>query len=175
MRRTKTAAMAGLVAVILVIGIAVAHEPFGGPQKFPGQHQGGGFQQWDKVDKLADEIGLNDEQVEKIKEIRTTMAKDIADLKAEEEKAEIDLKNIMDDPAVPSSDIEKAVKKVLNLENEMKLRKMEGMLAIRDVLTVEQRTQIRELIREKMEQQRELRRSHPRGIQGEHPCGKHGK
>ena len=159
MKRTIFAVSGTLLLVLLVgIGLLFAQEgPFPGPRKMVGMRGGPGGLELGRVDEFADEIGLTDEQVEKIKDIRNKNAKEIIDLNAEKKKAEIDLRKLMEDPDAKSSAIEKSAKKVMEQENAIKTARLDAMLEIRDILTPEQRAKLKEAIQSRRQEMREKR------------------
>jgi len=157
MKRTIFAVSGTLLLVLLVgIGLLFAQEgPFPGPRKMVGMRGPGSL--FNRVDEFADEIGLTDEQVEKIKDIRNKNAKEIIDLNAEKKKAEIDLRKLMEDPDAKSSTIEKSAKKVMEQENAIRTAQLDAMLEIRDILTPEQRAKLKEAIQSRRQEMREKR------------------
>ena len=158
MKRTIFAVSGTLLLVLLVgIGLLFAQEgPFPGPRKMVGM-RGGPGSLFNRVDRFADEIGLTDEQVEKIKDIRNKNAKEIIDLNAEKKKAEIDLRKLMEDPDAKSSAIEKLAKKVMEQENAIRTAQLDAMLEIRDILTPEQRAKLKEAIQSRRQEMRDKR------------------
>jgi len=98
------------------------------------------------IRKLAKEIGLTEEQLKKIREIRRDAQKDMVDLNADLQKSIIDLKEIASDPKATRVQIEGAAKKVLEKGDALKLRRLRMFLDVRDVLTPEQREKLMELI-----------------------------
>jgi len=163
-----------IAAAVIIVGVLVwAHGPGMGTRGVAGAGRDfGGMRGWDKVDKLADEIGLSEEQVEQIEEIRTTGAKKVADLKADEEKAEIDLTALIGDPEVKSSEIEKAIQTVLEKEQTLKMLRVKILLDIRDVLTVEQREKVQDVIKEKRKEMQKNRENMQKDFHGGSGSGK---
>ena len=98
------------------------------------------------IRKLAKEIGLTEEQLKKIREIRRDAQKDMVDLKADLQKSIIDLKEIASDPKATRVQIEGAAKKVLEKGDALKLRRLRMFLDVRDVLTPEQREKLMEIL-----------------------------
>ena len=122
-------------------------------------HRGGrgGFMPFGAVERFADEIGLSEDQLDRISSIKTEMEKKIVDLRAEKQKAQIDLRELIRDPKAKSSEIEKVAQKVVDLESQIRLNRIESAIKIRDVLTPEQREKLMEVIKEHRQKMRERR------------------
>jgi len=144
-----------IIAIVAFAGViaaqAIAPPPPAPPmhyRKSPKFHRG----DWSfgmnihAIRKLAKEIGLTEEQLKKIREIRRDAQKDMVDLGADLKKSLIDLKEIASDPKATRVQIEGAAKKVLEKGDALKLRQLRMFLDVRDVLTPEQREKLVELI-----------------------------
>ncbi len=158
MRGTRTMGMAIAAAVVLIVGVVSAQPPFHGPGHHPGfggrgLHRadfgpGLGFGWIYRVEAYADEIGLSDKQVDEIKSIRTKFEKDLIDLRADRQKAQVDFHDLIWDPDAKSSEIEKVATKIADLDRQIHLKRVEMALQIRDVLTPEQREKVIEALEE---------------------------
>ena len=148
--RGKTMWTIGVFALVVALTAGVS---------YAWGHRGGrgGFMPFGAVERFADEIGLSEDQLDRISSIKTEMEKKIVDLRAEKQKAEIDLRELIRDPKAKSSEIEKAAQKVVDLESQIRLNRIETAIKIRDVLTPEQREKVMEVIKEHRRQMRERR------------------
>lgn len=117
----------------------------------------GGF---DKIEKIADEIGLTDNQLDEIKKIQLTGEKKLIDLRAEVQKSQIDLRVLMEDMNAKSSDIEMAYKNLQSNKDALRLEQVRTMLQIRDVLSPNQRAKAKEVMQEKRQERREQMKEH---------------
>ncbi|MCD6532039.1 Spy/CpxP family protein refolding chaperone [bacterium] len=170
--RRRTMWAIGVFALIMALtaGVSYAQGRFGRHHPGAGLHKDGFM--FGAIERFADEIGLSDDQLDRISSIRTEMQKKIIDLRAKKQKAEIDLRDLMRDPKAKSSEIEKVAQKVIDLESQIKLNRIETGLKIRDVLTPEQREKVLEVIREHRQKMREHRRGEGFGEgfgSGSHP------
>jgi len=114
------------------------------------------FGAWEKLDRIADEIGLSEEQRAQIKKIRTSGQKQLIDMEADFEKAEVDLRELLEDLNAKSSEIERLATKVSDMRSAVALFKLRIFLQMRDVLTPEQRAKAKELFEERADEMREM-------------------
>jgi Spy/CpxP family protein refolding chaperone len=100
--------------------------------------------------KNADKMGLTDDQIVKMKPIRTEMQKKQAQCKADLKIAGIDLKEIME---VKDFDLEKAsaaVKKISDIKTAHHLEMLKAMKEMRTILTDEQFKKMKKMMPMKM-------------------------
>jgi Spy/CpxP family protein refolding chaperone len=119
---------------------------------------------WWENQRLVEHIGLTEEQQSEIREIVFAYARRMIDLKAEVDKAGLDLANTVDqvdfDPAPVRAAYTVFQKARQRLENE----RFEMLLEVRQVLTYDQWRQIEE-IKQRMQQNRPQQRRP--GVRGE--------
>jgi Spy/CpxP family protein refolding chaperone len=97
---------------------------------------------------LADEIGLDENQVDKIGDMLESFANERIDHQAELKKAQIKLKHLRMDEA-SETEIISMIEKVGELRTEMQVMKFQHRRAIKDILTDKQLEKFRELVKER--------------------------
>jgi len=155
--RRRTMWTIGVFALVMALtaGVSYAQGRFGRHHPGAGLHKDGFM--FGAIERFADEIGLSDDQLDRISSVKTEMEKKIIDLRAEKQKAEIDLRELMRDPKAKGSEVKKVAQKVVDLESQIRLNRIETAIKIRDVLTPEQREKMLEVIKE---HRREMREHH---------------
>jgi hypothetical protein len=149
-----------------------------GPTQAPPQMMMGdrgdapGLKLLERLDDAKDELGLSDKQMEQLKEIRTTFAKEMIDLKAAVDKAEIDVRNLSVDSKAKSADIQAAFNVSQQKKDALESGKISSLLKMRDILTVEQRDKLKDLHKNnRMEKKEEMKKMK----QDKEDNSKHGK
>ena len=94
--------------------------------------------------KVADKIGLNDTQLEKIKELTYNTKETLITIKADLAKAQLKLHKILDNNKSTESQIANAVDEVSKHKNIIHKKKVIMMFKIKNILTKEQLTKLRE-------------------------------
>jgi len=100
------------------------------------------------IERLAEELGLSEEQVTKIKAEQFAARKSQIELGAKVKIAELELRTLLDENA-EESDIEAKIKEIGELKTQVQLARMQARLALRKYLTEEQLQQLEELRRER--------------------------
>jgi Spy/CpxP family protein refolding chaperone len=98
-----------------------------------------------RIDKMADKLELTDDQVDRIENLRYDMEMRGIDIKADLEKRRLELKKLMGEEEKDRKKILAQVTAVNEVEGDLSIVRVEGMLDINDVLTKEQREQLDEL------------------------------
>ena len=109
------------------------------------------------IERAAAELGIDDDTLGQIKEIMYTGRRGGVDLRAELERARIDLHELMDQDAPDRSAVMGAIERVGKLHIKMKQHRVGVMLSVRALLTPEQRRGLRSFM--------EKRRRHRKGKQ----------
>ena len=161
--------MSAVFITVILATVVLAHDPISG--KNDGMERG--IQQWRRLERLGPELGLSEQQIDRMRSVMTQSAKDLADLKAEEHKAEIDFDMLLDNPEASSAEIEKAFRKVQEHEQMLQLTKMRTILSIRDVLTPEQRAEMKEIITQRRAEKRGHRYEKQNRWDHKSECQKH--
>jgi len=143
---------------LLVIGMPVP--AFSQMMDMPMKEHGEGHGQMMEMDKMddmmgmcmehADEIGLTDDQIMKMKPVHNEMQKKQARFKADLKIAEIELREIME---VRDFDLEKAgsgVKRIEGIRTDHHLAMIRAMKEIRTLLTDEQFNKMKKMMSMKM-------------------------
>ena len=91
------------------------------------------------IEHLTEKFELTDAQAEKIEKITDESERNAIDKRAELEKAQLDMKKIMSDEKSSRSDIIASTEKMMKLQNELKISRINTMLDIRDQLPEEKR------------------------------------
>jgi Spy/CpxP family protein refolding chaperone len=84
-------------------------------------------------------LNLNDVQQEKIEKLRTEMQRKNIETQSKIRLARVDMRELMRAENPSRSAIEKKIRAVSDLELELKITRLDHMLAVREVLTPEQR------------------------------------
>ena len=94
--------------------------------------------------KMMKELGLNDEQKAKVKEIRKEYKPKMKEIRAEKKEARKKFHEVFASEA-DSDDVRDAHEKITDLKEKLHELKLKKMLAIRDVLNVDQRKKFMEM------------------------------
>ncbi len=104
---------------------------------------------WWERPKVAEQLGLTQEQKQKLEAITLDGARSMVDLKADVQKAEIDLRAASDlDPFQPDK-VRDAFHVMQQARLKLESQRFEMLLKVRGVLTLQQWHQLRELIHER--------------------------
>ena len=147
MKRT----LAVVVVAVLILGVATylfAQRPMMG--KGRDWMRMGGKMGIGNMERFADELELTQEQQDKMQDLRIQSEKDMIDLRAEKEHAQLGLRELFSDMDAKRSDIEKASTKLMDINRKIEKRQLKLMLDMRDVLTPEQREKARDIMKEHM-------------------------
>lgn len=135
-------------AVLLIIGAVQMGYAQRGCGFGPGHGfgDGPGFGDRPGILAKAEALDLKPEQIKKIKAIRLNVAKETVRLRSELELKQLELRELMsaDDPDIRR--IEAKIDEIAPLRTELQKKHIEHRLAMRDVLTPEQKTKL-ELMR----------------------------
>src|SRR4030042_5065488 len=96
----------------------------------------------------ADKLGLNDEQIRKLDNIKRKYSKDIIKQDAEMKIAEIDLGALLKESEINLSEVKEALKKVENFKTQIRYLRITAFVEARKILTDEQKNSLKK-IREK--------------------------
>ena len=108
----------------------------------------------------AEALELTSEQIKKIKTMRLDMAKEKIRLRSELELKQLELKELLSADEPDMRRIEAKIDEMAPLRTELQKKRIEHRLAVRNVLTQEQR--------DKLELMRGARTRHHKGQRGEH-------
>jgi len=123
------------------------------------------FANVDMLEKMSTELKLSDKQLDEIKSITRNAEKEAVDLKAAVKKSRMDLLDLLGDAKATSADIRKAAETVNKNEQSLDNNALATMLAVREALTVQQRT----AVIEHMKNARDERRGEMGNTQGGMP------
>jgi Spy/CpxP family protein refolding chaperone len=126
---------------------------------------------WWENPRMVDHIGLTNEQQGQIREIVFAYARRMIDLKADVDKAGLDLANSVDQQEFDPTPVRAAYAVFQTARHKLEIERFEMLLEVRQVLTYEQWRKIEE-IKQRMKQNRaEQRRPGPSGQRppGERP------
>ena len=134
-----------------------------------GPRHGGGGQMANPghLMKLADELDLRDDQREEIGQLLEEGREEIRPLRQEMRQEGRALRQMMSDTTVDRAEVHEQLEKVLELEAQVKRRRADLFLDMRDILDDDQRARAQELLEEgrgEMREQRQQRRQN----RGEH-------
>jgi Spy/CpxP family protein refolding chaperone len=112
---------------------------------------------WWENERLVEHIGLSDEQQEQIGDVVYAHARTMIDLKANVERAGLDLAEVVDRQAFEPDAVRAAYSKFQDARKKLENERFEMLLAVRQVITYEQWQQLQSL-RKRMQDQRGQRR-----------------
>jgi len=94
----------------------------------------------------ADKLGLSDEQIKKLYEIKRRYSKDIIKQGAEMKIAEIDLGALLKESEINLSEVKEALKKVENFKTQIRYLRITAFVEARNILTDEQKDNLKKLM-----------------------------
>ncbi len=103
---------------------------------------------WWERPRAAERLALSAEQRARLEELTIRHARELADLKAEVEKAEIDLRAAADREPFDAAAVRRAFTALQQARSRMEAQRFEMLLAIRETLTAPQWALLKELTRE---------------------------
>jgi len=124
---------------------------------------------WWEDQRLVSRIGLTEEQQERIRDVVFTHARRMIDLKADVDKAGIDLASSVDQEVFDPAPVRATFAVFQTARQKLENERFEMLLEVRQVLTYEQWQKIEEITR-RMKQMRSERRPGARG-EGQRPQG----
>jgi Spy/CpxP family protein refolding chaperone len=127
---------------------------------------------WWEDQRLVSRIGLTDEQQDQIREVVYQHARRMIDLKADVDKAGLDLLGTVDQLNFDPAPVRAAYARFQTARQKLENERFEMLLEVRQILTYEQWQRIEE-IKRRMQQMRSQQRPGDRGQgpQGERPPG----
>ena len=148
-----------IAAVLAMVGPLVAANEFDLP---PGR--------WWENPRFVSHIGLADEQQGQIREIVFAYARRMIDLKADVDKAGLDLASTVDQQDFDPAPVRAAYAVFQTARHKLENERFEMLLEVRQVLTYEQWRKIEE-IKQRMKQNRSQQRRPGMGEGGQRPPG----
>jgi Spy/CpxP family protein refolding chaperone len=141
-------AMTGVLGVglLLAAGAALAQnmgETRGGPM-------GGPMGRWWERPRVAEQIGLTQEQTQKLEAITLDEAHALVDLKGAVQKAEIDLRAASDVEPFQPAKVREAFRVMQQARVKLETERFEMLLKVRQVLSADQWHKLHELLRERV-------------------------
>ncbi len=135
-----------VIALMLALSVSVFAQPTG---RHRGGQRGGMFKhkmhKQGGIERFADEIGLSENQLKKLKTIKLDAAKEAVAKRSEVKIAHIELRELIHNDNPDESAIKKQVEKIGRLKTDMMLAMVDKKLAVRKILTDEQQTKLKEL------------------------------
>ena len=161
-----------LVAGMVLLGAAAAYaqtsgaEPEGGRKGPMGMRQGarnsaempGRVLQWLTQDAAVQkDLGLSDEQVANLHKQTAEMQRHMANLRTNLEQSAVDQVELIRAENPDEAALMKAVEKADALRTEIAKLEIKHLLAVRNILTAEQRLKLRERVKTRLENMKEQR------------------
>ncbi|MFQ5677062.1 MAG: Spy/CpxP family protein refolding chaperone, partial [bacterium] len=141
MKTTKrTTLLLALTATFVAASVVSAQPRF--KQR---HHRQGGL----RLEVLAEELALSDEQISQLEEQRLATAKSAIEMRSKIQVAELELRQLMKDG--DENQIINKVKEIGNLKTDLRLNRVEGQLAMKKVLTAEQLEKLESLRKERFQ------------------------
>lgn len=100
--------------------------------------------------RSAEKLGLDEKQKGQLEEFRTRYSKEIIRQNAELDIAEIDLEALLKKPDIDLSKVKETIKKVKDIEGQIRYLRVEAFAEARKVLTDEQRGKLNKLMEKPM-------------------------
>ena len=125
---------------------------------------------WWEDPRVASRVGITEEQQGQIRNVVFAHARRMIDLKADVEKAGLDLAGSVDQKVFDPAPVRAAYAVFQTARQKLENERFEMLLEVRQVLTYEQWQKIEE-IKRRMKQMRSQRRPVPRGQEGQRPPG----
>ncbi|MHB0912620.1 MAG: Spy/CpxP family protein refolding chaperone [Armatimonadota bacterium] len=129
-----------------VCGQAIGHHHMGGHGMAHKGMKGMFMMPW-KMMMLREELGLSDDQVDRIRDIYTNMRKHKVQLRSRIEMNKIDLQTMMMREEMNMQEIEQKIREIANLKAEKYIGWVRAMQEMRNVLTPDQRDSVKSMIR----------------------------
>ncbi|MFC1807125.1 Spy/CpxP family protein refolding chaperone [Candidatus Omnitrophota bacterium] len=143
-RRFKEIAVFGMAAAMALMSVsAYAQAPKGS-----GQEEAGGKKKM-MIENLVEELGLTPEQQQQLKEQRAGCKEGKKGARKELKAARSQLRQELEKEVIDKEKIDSLVSQIKTLSGQMLDNKVEGVLAMRQILTHEQYTKFREKMKEK--------------------------
>lgn len=142
--------MSKLLGLALVGLLAAA--AFAMPGKCGDSQRGmcAGFESGMLMEKGKEKLGLNGDQIGKIKGLWKEHQAKMIKIRAEVDMAELDLRNAMDTDELNKGKIDPLIDKLSSIKAKMQKERMGHMVDVSNILTKEQRVKARELMRDCM-------------------------
>ena len=99
-----------------------------------------------KMMVLRKELGLSDDQVNRIRDMYTNMRKQKVQLRSQIQLNKIDLQNMLMREDVNMQEVEQKIRDIANLKAEMHIAWIRAMQDMRNTLTPEQRDRVKSMI-----------------------------
>jgi len=125
---------------------------------------------WWEDQRLVSRIGLTEEQQEHIRDVVFTHARRMIDLKADVDKAGLDLASSVDQEDFDPAPVRATYAVFQTARQKLENERFEMLLEVRQVLTYEQWQKMEE-IKRRIKQMRSERRPGARGQEGQRPQG----
>ena len=108
----------------------------------------------DRIDEIADEIGLTESQYEQIMTLRKSHRHSTETLHSQLRILRDDLRDQMQMNDISKSDVMASIDEISKLENQLMKKDVEAMIQLKSILTEEQQNQLRTMRKEHREQRK---------------------
>jgi Spy/CpxP family protein refolding chaperone len=106
------------------------------------------------LEEMSDKIGADSQTIAKIKDLAYNANKELIGLRAEMDQNHLEMKRLMDLDSPDDKAIIAQIDKIGAVEIKLRKNRISLLLAVRKVLTPEQRTKLKQLMPDKMCQER---------------------
>lgn len=110
---------------------------------------------WWEVPRLVQDLGLTPEQRTALAEASRTHVRNLADLRAEVTKAQVDLQEAAEREPFSAGDVRKAFSVLQAARARLELERFELVISVREILSAEQWRKLQGLVRDRRERLRE--------------------
>jgi len=104
--------------------------------------------------KVAEEIGLTGEDVDRLREMLSLHRKQMIDVKAGLEKSEVAMREEIEKESIDAEAVRKAAENLADAHGEMIMLRVEHQLAVRQIVSGEQMMKLRAMMEERRGQRR---------------------
>lgn len=106
----------------------------------------------DVIEEVAAQLGLDTNVRGRIKELAYAANREAIELRPELQRGRLDLRHMLDDDRPDQGKVMKQIDVVSAAENKLHKNRVALLLAVRELLTVEQRAELRRLMAARMEE-----------------------
>lgn len=142
--RRSFSAVVVMAVVAAVAAPALARRGPHGPGGKHGMHHG--FMRAELIGEVASELGISDDKLKQIKEMVYEANRKVVDLRADVQRARLELQHLMNADEPDKAKVLKLVEDLGRKETRVHKNRIELMLSVRALLTPEQRRRLSELM-----------------------------
>ena len=116
--------------------------------------------------ELADELGLSDDQVDRLQDMRLEHRMQMIENRAGVQKAHLKVQSLMHDDNAPEQEVMGAIEELSRVQAEMKKTAYRHRQDMKNVLTADQQAKLEELRKDRRQDRQQWRQNRHQGQQG---------